>query len=65
MLEAGRELHLALEPLDVDAGGQLGVEHLDDDAAPSAVSSATNTRDMPPPPSSRVMVYAPPSEDCS
>ena len=33
MLQAGGELDLALEPLDVDRGAHLGRQHLDDDLA--------------------------------
>src|SRR5690242_3387184 len=31
MLQARRELYLAIEPLRIHAGGQLGMQHLDDD----------------------------------
>ena len=52
MLQPRRELHLAIEAIDVDARGELGCNTLITTARPSARSSATNTRDMPPPPSS-------------
>ncbi|GAB1342231.1 hypothetical protein MASR1M101_13580 [Gemmatimonas sp.] len=31
MLQLGRQLNLAAEPLDIDPGGELGGEHFDDD----------------------------------
>jgi hypothetical protein len=36
MLQAGRELNLALEPVQVDRGAHLGRQELDDDLAAEA-----------------------------
>jgi len=53
MLQPRGDLDLALEPVDVDAGSQLGRQDCTTTLRPSEVSSATKTRDIPPPPSSR------------
>ena len=56
MLKRRRQHDLALEPVDRDRRGELVRQHLDDDLRPSVLSRATNTVDMPPPPSSRSRV---------
>jgi hypothetical protein len=48
VLQLRGELDLAAESLDADFRGQLGWEEFDDTLRPRLVSSATNTRAMPP-----------------
>ena len=58
VVQRGGDLDLEAVSVGADAAGQLGCEDLDHDCRRSARSEARNTRDMPPPPSSRSMAYA-------
>ena len=58
VLKLGSYLDLTPEPAPVYVCDQLRGQQLDDDLRPSERSVATNTRLIPPPPSSRSMSYA-------